>query len=323
MTSLLLALVLVDPRVQPVRVLRANLSAITCEHTTVVPAAPVKCTVSLDAAAADPIAVALNANLPVLSVPATVTINKSADRATFEATAMPIAQSASVQISGTFARVTKSFTVTVLPVALASMSISPATTLPGGGSRYIPMLTLTLTAPPPAAGLKVKLSAQVTASHGGALPVSLPISLTVTQQTQTMEIVVHPVASEMWVAINASSDFFNDVDKKSVTIEVIPAQLQGITVSPFQFSHLPLGGVTTTGEVWLEGFAPEGGATIDLEYSGDTPIIGPSHIEIPKDTRSKYFQVTVSPCSVKPMCIASIGGRYLGKQVQFRFTIAQ
>jgi len=300
-----------------------KLAAITCAGNTVVPATPLKCTASLDGGPPQAITVALSTTLSVLSVPATVTINKGTDKSPFDAKAEPIAQSAPVQITGTYAGVSKSFAVTVLPVALDAISIAPDSTVPGSSPQGIPMLSITLTAPPPAAGLKVKLSSQVTASHGDSNPVTLPASVTLTHQTQKFSIEPRPVASETWVAINASSDFFNDIDKKSATLKVTPAPLHNVQAIPNNLAHLPLGGRAIQVFVALNGTAPDAGASVDIQYTGDTPIAGPNRVEIVKGTNYKQFSATVSPCSIKPTCTSFITARYLGGQKHATVTIDQ
>ena len=75
--------------------------------------------------------------------------------------------------------------------------------------------------------------------------------------------------------------------------------------------------------VALNGNAPAAGALVDLEYTGDTPISGPSRVEIPKNDHHKYFDATVSPCSIQPTCISVIKARYHGGQVQASVTIDQ
>jgi hypothetical protein len=329
MTSILFSLILFAGADQPrtsVMIQPAKLLSIACDSATVVPAKPLKCNVLLDRLASRPITIPLTTSLPVLSVPSTVTVGQDADKATFDAKATPLAQSASVLISANYGGTAKSVSVTVLPVALEAIAIVPNNSTTGGGMVHgeaIPMLSVTLTAPPPPGGLKVKLSAQVTASHGGGLPVMLPESVMQKNQTEQFEIKTRPVASETWVAINASSDFFNHTDTKSVTLDVKPATLRAFVPSSRHASHVPLGGETMKWYIELVGLAPPGGAALDLQYSGDTPILGPSKVVIPANQNVGWFNVTASPCSVKTTCTSTITARYLGAQVSASITIDQ
>jgi hypothetical protein len=186
------------------------------------------------------------------------------------------------------------------------------------------MLNVKLTAPPPQSGLVIKFSAQVTASHGevGGLPAVLLPSSSITMNTESygFPVPTYGVSSPTWVTITASSDLLSAGDARHVALQVLPATLQSISVSPDHFSNVPLGGQQAKVTVFLNGYHGYV-EMLDLQYGGDTQITGPAHVGFPHYTNATDFTVTVSPCSVQPTCTVFVKARYHGTEKQTSATV--
>jgi hypothetical protein len=306
------------------QVLPPKLGGVGCDQpANVIPAKPLNCTVWLDGMAAEDIVVGLSTSVSAALAPHNVTVRRRRSKEAFQINAEPIAQSAAVQLSAAYAGVTKSVPITVLPVALESLSIAPDSVL-GACCGPGPRLTLVLTAAPPSAGLPVKLSAKVTASHGESLPVQLPDSVTVKNTKEFyLSFNTLPVGSTTWVTVTARSDFFNDSDVKTATLKVMPAMLKTALFNHQAFSNVPLGGQQAIVTVVLTGLPPENGAPVDLQYGGDTQVTGPVRVVIPKNKFDAPASVTISPCSVQTLCTVTVTARYLGSTVKASATVHQ
>jgi hypothetical protein len=72
---------------------------------------------------------------------------------------------------------------------------------------------------------------------------------------------------------------------------------------------VPIGGKEVSLWVELEGYAPRGGKTYHVSYSGTTDITGPNTVTVPENSDRTSFKVTVGPCSLAPACevVASMG----------------
>jgi hypothetical protein len=295
------------------QILPPKLSGVGCDQpANVIPQKPLKCWAWLDGLAAEAITVALSSGLPAATVPSNATIPKDARKETFQVKAEPIAQSASVQVSATYAGVTKSISVTVLPVALESLTISPSTVVGGNDTT----LAVKLTAPPPQSGLVVKFSQQPT---GYMYFNTLLVSMTMTAQFYSFPIRPAGVSSPTSVTITASSNLLTAGDARQATLQIMPATLQSINISPDHFSNVPLGGQQAKVTIWLNGYEPQND-TMDIQYSGDTQITGPSPVPF-KYLSTTDFTVTVSPCSVQPTCTVFVKARYHGTEKQTSATV--
>ena len=293
------------------QILPPKLSALGCDYpANVIPQKPLKCTAWIDGLAAEPITVDLSTSLPAATVPPNVTIRRGEKKETFQVKAEAIAQSASVRVSGTYAGVMKSAPVTVLPVALESFTIVPGTVVGGNEATMV----VKLTAPPPPSGLIVKFS---------QAPYSAPEihdSYTMTGELQGFPLKIHYVSEEESFTITASSDLLTAGDARHVTLKVLPATLQSISIDPNHFSNVPLGGQQAKVALWLNG--DNAGGQVDIQYSGDTQITGPARVGF-KYSNATDFAVMVSPCSVQPTCTVFVKARYRGIDKQTSATVTK
>ena len=309
------------------RLVPARLTMLTCESPNVVPAKSTKCTVGLNGFTPHPVVVALKSSIPAAAtVPDTVTIqgnNYNTKTAAFEVKAQPLAQSAAVKISANYKLWTLDFPITVQPVAIESLSIVPDKAM-GGCCGDVPKLHVKLTAPAGPDGITIKLAAKLTAYHEGAyMPIRLPDSLVVKNNDHVDQFIdTISVASQTTATVTASSSFFKDADVKYANVTIVPATLRFVGFAHPSYSNVPLGGVNSMAGVGLNGFAPhEGGATVELHYSGDTAVTGPAKMTIPKDGSGAEFPINISPCSVQQTCTVTITARYLGTEVKANATV--
>lgn len=304
------------------QILPPKLSVLGCDQpANVIPQKPLTCTAWIDGLAAEAINVSLSTSLPAAIVPPSVTIRRGERKETFQVKAEPIAQSATVRVSATYAGVTQSVPITVQPVALESLAISPATVV--GGNEI--ELTVKLTAPPPSSGLVVKFSAQPqiwwdwNPQWGWDLPQSI------TMKTESYSFRARPmgVSSPTTVTITASSNLLTAGDARQVTLQIVPAALQSMSIDPDHFSNVPLGGQQAKVVLGLNGYAPfRQSDTMDIQYSGDTQISGPARVGFTYQNATD-FKVTVSPCSVQPTCTVVVKARYRGVEKQISAKVSQ
>ena len=153
----------------------ASLNALALSPASVVGGTAVQGSVTLTSAAPSTGAVVAlaSANPALATVPASVTIAAGATSATFPVSTSPVAASSTVALSGSFAGVTRSATLTLTPVpppaSLSAVSVSPASVTGGSSSAG----TVTLTSAAPAGG--------VVATLASSLPgvASVPASVTI------------------------------------------------------------------------------------------------------------------------------------------------
>ena len=278
----------------------------------VVPQKPLKCTAWIDGLAAEPITVNLSSSLPTAAtVPPNVIIPRGANKQTFQVQAKPIAQAATVRISGTYAGVTQSVPITVQPVALESLTVSPASIV--GGNQF--QLGVKLTAPPPQSGLVVKFSTQE--SNQDLIAWSVPSSITIKNEADSIPLTPWGVNSPTTVTITASSNLLTAGDSQHVTLQVLPASLQSIKIEPDHFANVPIGGQEAKVSLWLDGWlccalgTPVESA--EIQYSGDTQVIGPAHVPF-KYFNATDFKVKVQPCSVQQTCTVFIKAKIHGEK---------
>lgn len=302
------------------QILPPKLSALGCDYpANVIPQKPLKCTAWLDGLAAEAITVNLSTDLPVANVPPNVTIRRGEHKETFQVQAQPIAQSATVRVSATYAGVTKSAPLTVLPVALQSLALIQGTVVAGNPVQ----LMVTLTAPAPQSGLLVKFSSNASDQWLVALRDQ---TIKASNVEEGFSYQSYGVSSPTSMTITASSDLLTAGDARQVMLQLLPATLQSISIDPNHFANVPLGGQQAKVSLWLNGYACCGLGTpidqVEIQYSGDTQITGPARVGF-KYFNATDFTVTVSPCSVQQTCTVLVKARYHGKEMQASATVTK
>lgn len=221
-----------------------------------------------------------SSNTAVATVPQTVTVPAGATTATFPVTTSFVSVPAAVTLSAARA-VTKSLTLTVQPVAISSLKLTPSSVT--GGNTVTGKVTLN--GPAPSGGLVVSLTNTNTAAtvqasvtvHAGATTASFPVTTSV-------------VASSTTGTITAN---FNG-GSKNAQLTVLPIGIKSLTLTPTSVT----GGSSVTAKVILQAPAAPGAITVNFTSNDGslTPSI-PAYITIPAGQTTGTYIITTSTVS--------------------------
>jgi FG-GAP-like repeat/Cep192 domain 4/Abnormal spindle-like microcephaly-assoc'd, ASPM-SPD-2-Hydin/HYDIN/CFA65/VesB-like, Ig-like domain len=241
-----------------------------------------------------------SANPAVASVPATVTVpGGSAYSPGFTITTGYVATATPVVISASYGKTMVTATLTVNPVAVAGVSLSPPTVV--GGATPASNNTVTLNAPAPPGG------AVVTLTSSNPAVASVPASVTVAAGATTspsFSITTTAVAAPAHVMISAT---YNSVTR-SALLTVNPATPYAVKLSAATVSG---GNPVASNQVQLNGPAPSGGATVALSSSNPAVAAVPASVLVPAGYRvSQQFVITTTP--VTSSTAVTISATYLG-----------
>ena len=243
------------------------------------------------------ISVNLISSNPGVGVPASVTVAAGALLSPyFTITTSAVAAQTVVTISASYNGVTKTANLTVNPVALLSVALSPASVVGGVSSKAN---KVTLNAPAPAGGVIVNLTSS---DPGVGLPASVTVAAGATA-SPVFTITTSSVSATDMVTISAT---YNNVTKTAI-LTVNPVALVSVTLSPASV----VGGVSTTlNKVSLNGPAPAGGISVNLISS--TPGVGvPASVTVAAGALSSpYFTITTS--AVAAQTVVTISASYNG-----------
>lgn len=241
-----------------------------------------------------------------------------------------------VAIQAQYKNVTKTVMVTMLPAILKGLNIQPKEVHGGTLNIPSPKGTVELTAPAPQGGVKVTL--------GGDSPAVLPVDVSTSalsgippntvvivpkyatvpsgQTEVSFPIQIKPVASNTTVTITASSDWQGNSDRTSSQILVKHPDLDDhpITIidSGGDLNDVPLGGNPVTLIVRL--VSPAGpGTFVDVSYTGNGQVTGPSKVEIPAAQAEGKWTIKVFPCATQ-QCTVVVTATYAGESRQGTIT---
>ena len=279
----------------------AQLTSLSLSPTTVTGGASSTGTVQLNGPA--PIggaSITLSDNSSFASVPANVSVAAGASRATFTVSTTAVTSSTTAVVSAAYGGTTRQATLTINPVTLSSLGLSPSSIVGGNSSTG----TVTLTGPAPAGGIVVGLS-------DNSAVAQTPVSVTVAagSRTATFTITTVGVSSSTGVTITATYGV-----SRSATLTVNPASLASLTLSP----STVVGGATSTGTVTLNGLPPSGGAVVSLSSSNTSVAQVASSVTIPAGSRNATFTVSTSPVHGTS---ARISGTYRGTTLRATLTV--
>jgi hypothetical protein len=226
-------------------------------------------------------------------VPASVTIPAGATSAQFSIATGIVATRTSATLSAAFGGVTKSSTLTVNPIVVSSLALSPAV-LAGG----VPPSTNTvyLTGPAVGAGAVVTLRSS---SASAVVPASVTIPAGAT--SAHFSITTTSVAAATSVTISAA---YGGVTK-TATLTVNPAAASLLVLYP----TVLVGGVSSTANtVYLNAPAPSTGALVTLTSSDPSATV-PASVNIVAGATSATFGIkTTSVASSKTVTISAAYG---------------
>lgn len=238
------------------------------------------------------VSVILTSSNPKVVVPASVTIDAGASRATFPINVQTVQSQFSDVITATSGSMSKKATLTVVPTFVSSLAISPSS-LSGGGSSTG---AVSLNALSPAEGVKVKLQCST-------VLVSVPATVFVAagKTSATFTIKTDPVASQKVAAITAGLSGIS----VTATLTVNPPALYTLSLNP---TAVP-GGSSSTGTVSITSPAPAGGMSIALSGSSASVKV-PKTIVVPAGKMTAFFKIqTKKVASPTPVQVtASLNG---------------
>ncbi len=248
-----------------------------------------------------------SSNTALATVPVSVTVAAGATVSpVFSITTAAVTASTAVVITATANGISKTATLTLLPFAVSSVSLSPAS-IGGGNSGTYNRVYLNSIPPPGGAVVTLTSSAPAVA----AVPASVTVAAGSTYS---------PYFTITTVAVSASSTVTITASyagtSKSSTLTVTPAALSSLAISPTTISG---GKSITSAYVKLGSPAPAGGATVALSSSSSiaTP---PASVTIAAGaTISSAFTITTT--RVDTATAATITATYNGASKSATITV--
>ena len=218
-------------------------------------------------------AVSLRSAVPSVAVPASVTIPAGSTSSTFTVSASAVTSQTTAAISASFGSVTKSVNLTLLPLTLSGVSVSP-NRIQGGASG---VGTVSLNGNAPSGGVTVLLKSSLA---GVKVPASVKIPSG--QSSASFTVTTIGTASEKSSTITATWGSTS----VTTTVTLLPPTLTAVTLSPASVT----GGTSSTGTVTLSGAAPTGGISLKLTSRSAAATV-PASITVPAGKTSATFMV--------------------------------
>jgi hypothetical protein len=221
-----------------------------------------------------------SSNPAIAPVPSPFVVELPTDFRTFNIVPAVVDQPTAVTVSATYGLVTIAQTLTVLPPALATLSLTRSTMI---GACQTATAKVTLSGAAPAAGARVAL----TSTTGG---VHVPAAVTVNPGATTASVTV--TADAVHTLMNGVLRASFGGATKELALAVRPIFLTGVTLTPSTVT----GGASTNGLATIECAAPAGGLAATLTSTNPTvaaPASGTLTIAAGATTGS--FVVTTHP----------------------------
>jgi RHS repeat-associated protein len=259
----------------------AVLSALSLTPGSVASGATATGTVSLTGpAAAGGAEVSLSSSdTSVATVPASVTVPADATSATFTVSASSVATQSTATLTATHGSVSRTAILSVGPVSVTSLVLSPGVVEGGTPSSGI----VTLSAPASAGGLPVTLAS----SNMSAASVPSSVSVSAGALQASFTIVTTAVASTTSVDISATA---GGVTQTSALVLVPPGPaLSSLVLDPTSVN----GGSPSTGTVTLTSAAGAGGFAVGLSSDNGAATV-PASVSIVQGATSATFPVTTT-----------------------------
>ena len=226
------------------------------------------------------VSIAVSSNNPSIAAPTSnITVAGGSSSGTATITTQGVATSTPVKISATLRTVTKAATLTVKPVALLSVKLSPASLYGGATSTA----TVTLNGEAPAAGAVIALATSNTSIA------SLPATVTVPGGTTSAAVTVQTEPVSPTTAVTISAVYGGLTRTANLTVKA--PILSAITLSPTSVT----GGSPSTATVKLNDPAPAGGAVVALASSNPSAAAVPVSVTVPAGATTATVTVTTNP----------------------------
>ena len=222
------------------------------------------------------LSVSLLSSSSAVKLPASVVVPAGSSKGTFPVNTTPVAAKVQAVLSAFASGVSKSTSLTLDPVSLASLSVVPATV---EGSAQVTG-TLSLNGPAPVGGLTVKLSSNLKA-------VALPASVKVAQNQTSVSFAVKPSAVASTVVATLTATLKSSA--VAGLIMVNPPYLLGVKLNSTNLR----GGNAAQGTVTLSSAAPVGGLVLKL-FSDSGAAKVPQTITVAAGKTSAVFSLKSS-----------------------------
>ncbi len=173
-------------------------------------------------------------------------------------------------------------TLTVNPLAVSAVSVSPASVTGGTGSTG----TVTLSGPAPAAGAVVQLASNNTSAA------TVPGTVTVQSGATSTTFAVNTSAVGSATSVTISATYQGTT--QTTTLAVHPVlSVQSVTLNPGTVTS----GATSTGTVTLNAPAPAGGTTVQLASNNTSAATVPGTVTVAASSSTATFTVNTSTVS--------------------------
>jgi hypothetical protein len=259
----------------------AGINSLSVDPTDVIGGHPSTGTVTLNApAGSGGVRLGLTTSDPAAAVtPEAVTVSEGSSSAQFTVTTSPVASGTVVTITASAAGFTRTATLAIHPLSVASVSVSPANVLGGSPSSG----TVTINDLAPSGGVQVLLSSSDAAAAAVPPVVTVPLGSTTTQ----FIITTSSVPSATVVTISA----FAGGETRSADLEVGPLAPVSVALNPTTVC----GGSLSTATVTLNGPAPAGGLAVSLSSSNPAVAVTPAMVTVPEGAVTAQFTATTVP----------------------------
>jgi hypothetical protein len=238
----------------------------------------------------------------VVSVPASVLVPAGKNVVTFVAGTTSVLQSAIVTVEATANGYTASGTLTVRPVIVSKVVLTPATVVGGIASKG----AITLSDPAPTGGVTVTVSSSdpsVTVS-----PVSQVVALGKTAAAFTASTVAVGAAKSVTITVTA-----NGVPV-TTTLVVTPGAVASLTIAPATV----ISGNSATGTVKLAKAAAVD-TTVTLSVDASTVATVPATVTVPKGALTATFAVGTTKQTIQK--VVTVSATTGGKPVVGKVTV--
>lgn len=224
----------------------------------------------------------------------------------FNITTNIIAVGETVTITATYNGISKTDTLTVTPLAISAVMLSPTTVTGGSTTTWN---GIKLNAPAPNTGAVVMLTSSDPAA---VVPASIIVPAG-SNNSPVFTITTTAVGVSTPVTITAT---YNGGSQQAV-LTIAPAVLSALSLAT-----TVVGGVTATGNtVTLSGVAPFGGAVVQLISSDPATAVPPASVVIPAGSRtSPFFTITTTAVAVSTP--VTVTANYNGASTQAVMTVA-
>lgn len=239
--------------------------------------------------------VSLSSNLVAATVPATVSVPQGSSSANFPIATTGVNLKSTAVITGSLNGVIQTATLTINPVNLISLSLSPTSVVGGSNSTG----SITLSGPAGIGGTPV-----ATSSSTNSVTVPGTVTVPFGQSSATFTIQTSAVASPTSATVTAS---LNGVTQTAALAISTPV-LASVSLNPSSVA----GPTTSVGTVTLTGPAPTSGVNVLLTSNSPSATV-PFSVMIPYGQTSATFTVNAAKVTASTSATISASANFVTK----------